>query len=253
MSTRPLTRILLVGGAGRVGARLQALASTIDGMSIVGMLARDQASAAKLHATEAARQDRSISHEIKAFSRGEADVIIDFSSPDGSMRALELARHVDAALLVGTTGLSAATIAALREESTTRAVMHAPNTSLGVAALAEAVRRIASRLAKFDVSIVESHHSAKRDAPSGTAIRLARAARDGGATLRDDQILAIRGGDVVGEHTVRFAGAGEYVELTHRATSRDVFVVGALKAAAWLASQKPGWWSIEHSFAIEAQ
>lgn len=252
MSTRPPVRLVLVGAEGRMGSRVRALADDDRGVLVVGALTRGERGRERSTAGEPDRTAPRVSHEIAAFSLGFADVVVDFSSPEGTLRALDLARQIGSALLVGTTGLPPATLAALRDESARRAVLHAPNTSLGVAVIAEAVRRVASRLVDFDASIVESHHSAKRDAPSGTALRLARAARDGGARLPDQQVVSIRGGDVVGEHTVRFAGPGEYVELTHRATSRDVFVVGALRAAVWLAAQQPGWWTIEDMLGIDA-
>lgn len=174
-----------------------------------------------------------------------ADVVIDFSSDEGASAALSVARRAGAALLVGTTALRPQTLEALRSAAADRAVLVAPNTSLGVAVLASLVAQAARALAGYDASIVEAHHGGKKDAPSGTAKRLAEAARQSGSPLRDDQVLSIRGGDVVGEHTVRFAGPGEYVELTHRATSRDVFVRGALRAARWLHARKPGWWTME--------
>jgi 4-hydroxy-tetrahydrodipicolinate reductase len=118
--------------------------------------------------------------------------------------------------------------------------------SLGVAVMARLSRLAATALGKaYHCSIVESHHINKKDAPSGTALRLADACREGGALLPDDQVLAIRGGDVIGEHTVRFAGTGEYLELTHRATTRDLFALGALRAASWIVGKPPGLYSIE--------
>ncbi len=172
-------------------------------------------------------------------------MVVDFSSDAGARPALAIAERLNAALLVGTTALSAGTIDALRAAAGQRAVLVTPNTSLGVAAVAALVATAARALPGFDCSIVEAHHTRKADAPSGTAKRLAEAAKQAGSTLRDDQILSIRAGDIIGEHTVRFAGPGEYVELTHRATSRDVFVRGALVAAAWLNGRKPGYWTME--------
>jgi 4-hydroxy-tetrahydrodipicolinate reductase len=147
--------------------------------------------------------------------------------------------------LVCTTGLGSDAVETLRAESKARAVLLSPNTSLGIAAVADLVRRCAAMLPGYECSVVEAHHSQKKDAPSGTALRLADAARAGGTGLKPEQIVSIRGGDVVGEHTVRFAGPGEYVELTHRATSRDLFARGALAAAAWLKGRGPGWWTME--------
>ena len=180
-----------------------------------------------------------------------ADVLIDFSSDAGAPQALALAQRAGSAMLVGTTALSDRSTSALKAASASRAVLVTPNTSLGVALLSVLVQHAARSLGpEYGCSIVEAHHAAKKDAPSGTAIRLASAARDAGHALRDDQILAIRGGDVVGEHTVRFAGPGEYIELTHRATTRDLFARGALHCAAWLKGKPPGWYTMHDVIAL---
>ncbi len=178
-------------------------------------------------------------------------VLIDFSSDAGAAHAAALARASRCALLVGTTGLSEHTLAALRETAAVCPVLIAPNTSLGVAVASKIVFELARALGPgFECSIVEAHHSRKKDAPSGTALRLARAVRSAGHELRDDQVVSMRGGDVIGEHTVRFAGPGEYVELTHRATTRDLFAMGAIRAAKWLSAQRPGWYTIEDTLGI---
>lgn len=191
---------------------------------------------------------------IGPFPGMNADVVIDFTSEAGALEALRIAREAHANLLVGATALGAATLDALRAASAERAVLVAPNTSLGIALAAKILAQMTAALgADYEIALVEAHHSAKKDAPSGTAIRLADAVRASGGALRDDQILSIRGGDVVGEHTVRFAGPGEYLELTHRATSRDVFARGALRAAAWLRGRAPGWWTMEDVLALPAQ
>jgi 4-hydroxy-tetrahydrodipicolinate reductase len=172
--------------------------------------------------------------------------VLDFSSPEGTDHALALARAAGAALLVGTTGHAPTTIRKLEEAARSTAVLVAPNTSLGVTLLAELAARAATVLGSgYRASIVEAHHDQKKDAPSGTAKRLASAVRGAGGNLPDDQVLAVRGGDVVGEHTIRFAGQGEYVELTHRATTRDLFARGAIHAAIWLAGREPGWYTME--------
>lgn len=178
------------------------------------------------------------------FSR--ADVVIDFSSNSGLSAAMLLASRFDAALLVGTTGLSDESLAQLRACSTQRCVMHTPNTSLGVAAVAMAARSLASALGpSYRASIVESHHIHKKDAPSGTAKKLAQALRDGGGDLPDDQIHAIRAGDIVGTHTISLAGPGEVIELTHRATTRNLFALGALRCARWLSDKPAGLYTID--------
>lgn len=176
---------------------------------------------------------------------GKCDLVIDFSTPAGTETAIQIALREGAALLVGTTGLPEATRQVLEAAARRIAVLPAPNTSVGVAVCAWLVEQ-AARLLGPDcrVEIVESHHRHKRDAPSGTALMLAAAAEQGGAAITPPQIHSLRGGDVVGEHTIRFAVEGEYVELTHRATSRSLFARGALRAGRWLVSQPPGFYSI---------
>jgi 4-hydroxy-tetrahydrodipicolinate reductase len=186
-----------------------------------------------------------------------ADVVIDFSLP---VALTELARHAarqGIALVSGTTGLTDASV--LDEAARKIPVVWAPNMSLGVQVLSEIVAEAARRLGPgFDVEITEVHHRKKIDAPSGTAVRLADALREVralspvtgragivGARAQDELgIFALRGGDVIGDHTVHLLGLGERLELTHRATSRDVFAQGALRAARWATLQPPGRYSL---------
>lgn len=243
-----VTRVVVVGAGGRMGARVCALAHASASFELVAALARAGSShvgRAAAHAPGHGPDAPKIIDSVGIMPRSCADVVIDFSGEGGVRTSISAAQHAGAALLVGTTALSEASVRLLRDESRARAVILAPNTSMGVAVLSDLVKRAAGVLKNFQCSIVESHHSLKKDAPSGTALRLAGAARDGGAALPAEQIVAIRGGDVIGEHTVRFAGPGEYIELVHRATSRDVFAQGALTAAAWLRGRSAGWWTME--------
>lgn len=185
-----------------------------------------------------------------------ADAIVDFSHPS-NMRAVTSAavrNHIP--LVSGTTGLDEEGESALNRASCSVAVLWAPNFSLGVQVLAELVRLAITRLGPlFDVEVVEVHHRAKTDAPSGTALRLAKEAQSARASLHtiygrqgkvgarpNDEmaVLAVRGGDVVGDHTVHLLGLGERLELTHRATSRELFARGALVSARALIGRKPG-------------
>lgn len=251
MSDAP-TRIIVHGASGRMGARICELALRDQDFDLVAAIER--ADAASLGSRAAPGQHNApiiqTSQEIAIF----ADVVVDFTSDAGACEAVEIARRARAALLVGTTALSSVTVDNLRAEAANRAVMLAPNTSLGVAVVARAATNIAAALGKnFDAAIVESHHRHKLDAPSGTAKRLADAVRRGGNAIDDDQIHAIRGGDVIGEHTIRFSGPGECIEITHRATSRDLFVLGALRAAKFLSRQRAGWFTIEDSLDLPAR
>ncbi|XXT07996.1 4-hydroxy-tetrahydrodipicolinate reductase [Sorangium sp. So ce367] len=188
-----------------------------------------------------------------------ADVVIDFSRPEALPRLLHLAMRAKVAVVSGTTRLDGTCERLLDETAQHVPVLWSPNTSIGIHVLAEIAASAARRLGPgYDVEIVEVHHRAKVDAPSGTAVRLAdavRAAREPAATLDDVHgregnvgprkanelgIFAVRGGDVIGDHTVHLLGPGERLELTHRATSRDLFARGALRAAWHLHGKPPG-------------
>lgn len=165
------------------------------------------------------------------------DAIVDFSLPEAFDAALALAVERGAAFVSGTTGLSDSQRGALDAAAGTIPVLWAANFSLGVAIVTELVERAAEALPGWDCDIVESHHVHKKDAPSGTALALGAAASQGGAQPRH---ASLRAGDIVGEHTVQFATAGERIELVHRATNRDIFARGALHAASRLAGRPPG-------------
>lgn len=165
------------------------------------------------------------------------DVAIDFSLPVAFDGILALCAKRRAAFVSGTTGLSSQQRAVLQAASAQIPVLWASNFSLGVAVLEDLVERAAQALAGWDCDIVESHHTRKLDAPSGTALTLGAAAGRGGA---DPRYASLRAGDIVGEHFVQFTGQGERIELAHRATNRDIFARGALHAAARLAGRDPG-------------
>lgn len=245
------TRLIVHGAGGRMGSRLCELAMQNDAFNLVAAVDRADSPSIGRAASPShpATPIVKITDVIDTF----ADVVVDFSTEEAVPAAATLAHQTRAALLVGTTGLTRDTIDLLRKEASHRAVMLAPNTSRGIAVVARAAAMLATTLGQeYDASIIEFHHAHKKDAPSGTAKRLADALRNAGATLRQDQIASIRGGDVIGEHTIRFAASGEYIEITHRATTRDLFVFGALRAARWLAKQPPGWWTIEDSLGLPA-
>jgi 4-hydroxy-tetrahydrodipicolinate reductase len=187
-----------------------------------------------------------------------AEVVIDFSRPDLSLRALHVCRAARIPIVIGTTGHGAEFEARIAGASRDIAVLVAPNTSIGVAVAQELVRIAASALPpEFDIEILEAHHKQKLDAPSGTALALAgsaarargldpaadtHAGRSGQGARRSGEIgiASVRAGDIVGTHTVLFAGFGERLTIGHEATDRSIFALGALRAASWLATQKPG-------------
>jgi 4-hydroxy-tetrahydrodipicolinate reductase len=250
------TPIIVFGAPGRVGARVCELASTDPSFTLIAAVAR--ASSPRIGQPVRGVEPRSTRfinpQKARENSVFPGTVVVDFSSDDGAREALALALDLNAALLVGTTALPPSTLGLLHAAAPRIPLLITPNTAIGVAVLAAAVSAAARVLGRrFDCSIVESHHRLKKDSPSGTALRLADAARNAGAVIENNQVVSIRGGDVVGEHTVRFAGDGEYLEFTHRATSRDVFARGALHAAQWLSGRAPGLYSIEDVLDLAAR
>jgi len=215
--------------------------------ALLAAMARERASRCVI----AARRDVGDAARVAA----AIDVVVDFSSDAGARDACRIALQRRAALLVGSTGLSAGTRSMLDAAAKSIAVLVASNTSPGVAVMAHVAAEAARLLGPgFDIDIIETHHAAKKDAPSGTALRLANALRErggaAGARLDDRRIHSIRAGDVVGEHVIHFAGPGERLTLSHAATSRELFARGALRAAEYLAGKPAGRYTIEQALGI---
>lgn len=177
------------------------------------------------------------------------DVAVDFGLPDGLEAILALCRRRKVAMVSGATGLSQSQLDALQSTAQDIPLLWAANFSLGVAVLSALTRQAAASLEGWDIDIVESHHRKKRDAPSGTALRLGKSAADAGAAT--PTYHSLRCGDVVGEHSVILSGQGERIELTHRATDRDVFARGALFAAAWLNGKGSGLYRLEQALGLD--
>lgn len=191
------------------------------------------------------------------------DVVIDFTIKDGAINLLNYARTDPKPLVIGTTGLGEDGASLLKLASAAMPILYATNMSLGVAVLNRLAALASKALREFDAEIVEQHHRHKKDAPSGTALTLGErvaaarglnlkdvlvTGRDGlvGARSKDEiAILAVRGGDVVGRHTVGFYNDGEFIELNHTATSRATFAKGAIKAAIWVAGRESGLYGID--------
>jgi 4-hydroxy-tetrahydrodipicolinate reductase len=190
---------------------------------------------------------------------GEADVWIDFSVPVATVANAKAALAAGAALVVGTTGLAPVDKEVIAATARSVPVVFSPNMSVGVNVLLDLVARAARALGPaYDIEIVEAHHRMKRDSPSGTALRLGEAVAEatgrqldktaryerhgdvGPRTSQEIGMQTIRGGDVVGDHTVHFLGLGDRVEITHRASSRETFARGAVRAALWLAPRPAG-------------
>lgn len=196
---------------------------------------------------------------INAKGVGASDGIIDFSSPAASMKLLETAREVNKPLVIGTTGFTVEEKSGIEKAARDIPILFSPNMSLGVNLLFK-LTEVASRAlsTEYDVEIFEAHHRFKKDAPSGTAKRLLEIVRNGMRGMKDAKevsgregitgertkheigILAMRGGDIVGEHTVYFTSIGERIELTHRATSRETLAKGAVTAMEYLSGKPAG-------------
>jgi 4-hydroxy-tetrahydrodipicolinate reductase len=242
-------RALLAAAATTHGCRLAA-ASQYPGHAAVG---QDAASLAGL-----APGGVAVTGDAAAMLAA-VDVAIDFSTPAATMVHLQAAQAVGTPLVVGTTGLDAAARRALADAARSIPVLAAPNMSVGGTLVAELTRRLAGILGEdYDIEVLGRQHRPKVDAPSGTALAIARAAAEGrgldpetiGATPRDGHtgprppgmigIATVQGGDMLGEHTVIFAGEGERLELSQRPSHRGVYAQGAVRAAVWLAAQPPG-------------
>lgn len=256
-------KIAIAGATGRMGQSITRLAVQ-DGLNIVGAIASSQSAHLGKDVGDVAGAGHvgvAIGDDIASALLG-ANVVIDFSRPEGLSRVLSAAKRNGVAVVSGTTRLDAAVEKQLDEAANVIPVLWAPNTSLGVQVLADLVAEAVKRLGPgFDIEIVETHHKAKVDSPSGTAVRLADAARSARADLRtvagregnvgprkEDEIgiFAVRGGDVIGDHSVHLLGPGERIELTHRATNRDLFARGALRAAKFLAGKPAGRYTMAH-------
>jgi 4-hydroxy-tetrahydrodipicolinate reductase len=243
-----VTRVLLVGANGRMGETVQRVAASSDDMRI----------------TETLEIGEPIADRI-----GNCDVVLDFSQPETIDSVLGACVSGGKPLVVGTTGHSTKQLQTLDEAAKKVPVLVAPNFSIGVNVLFWLTRKAAELLGgDFELEIVEAHHRLKKDAPSGTAKRLAQILCEVRGLSYDEKVAygregivgerpsdqigmhAIRGGDIVGDHTVIFAGRGERLELTHKASSRETFAAGALRAARWIVGKSAGRYSMEDVLAL---
>ncbi len=263
-----LLRAAVVGATGRMGKAVVRLAAE-HGVEIVRAVARgaegDDIGVLAGRGPSGVRVERGVG----SLSSGGFDVVVDFSLPEVTAELAGVAAGVGAALVSGTTGLDEAARRALELASMKVPTLWEPNFSLGVHVLVSLVRSAARQLGgDFDAEVIEAHHRLKVDAPSGTAARIVEALKEGaaesarvvhGRTGRPGPrpageigVHSVRGGDVVGEHTVHFFGPGERIELTHRASDRDVFARGALRAASFIAGKPPGRYGISDLLAERA-
>lgn len=258
-------RLVVVGAGGRMGRALIRIVTETAGVTLAAAIERPGAPSlgqdAGLLAGVGALGVPVTDDVAAAFA--SADGVLDFTRPEATIAFARAAAEAGIVHVIGTTGFSAADDAAIAEAAQRAVIVRSGNMSLGVNLLAALVRRVANTLdADFDIEIVEMHHRHKVDAPSGTALLLGEAAASGrGIYLKDHServrdghtgprragdigFATLRGGSVVGDHSVIFAGEGERIELTHKAEDRGIFARGAVKAALWARGRAPGLYSM---------
>jgi 4-hydroxy-tetrahydrodipicolinate reductase len=267
-----MIKVAVTGAAGRMGIQIARLVHATEGMVVSGAVERPGVAVGQDVGVLAGLGPIGVV-VVDALEKAlpGADVVIDFTSPEASARHAAACAERGVALVVGSTGFSPETKAGIAAAARRIPVVLSPNMSVGVNVLFDLVRQAAKVLGDaYDVEIVELHHKKKKDAPSGTAVRLGEVAAEAlGRDPKDTFAFArhgivgerppsqiglqtVRGGDVVGEHTVYFFGDGERLELTHRATSREQFARGAARAAAWIVGKPAGLYDMANVLGLGA-
>ncbi len=244
-------KIIVCGAAGRMGQTILTLAKLDKDIEIAGAVEFDESPFIGTGNPKIIKNS-DLEQVLK-----NTDVLIDFTSPDSALKTLEKAKAAKKAVVIGTTGFNEQQKQKISEFAKDIPILLSPNMSIGVNLLFKLVEETAKKLSGYDIEIVEIHHNKKKDAPSGTAAKLAEiAACATGRKIEDSAVyerhsvnkartkdeigvLSVRAGDVVGDHTVYFAGTGERIEITHRAHSRETFASGALRAAKWIVGKSP--------------
>ena len=258
-------RVAIAGAGGRMGRALLDAASSTAGVALASALDAAGSEWAGRDAGDLCSAARGITVETDpARALERADVLVDFTRPEGTLAHLAACRKAKRAMVIGTTGFAPAGLDQIRAASREIAIIMAPNMSVGVVVAAK-LAEMASRILgpEYDAEVFEIHHRMKVDAPSGTALMLGETvAKARGASVKDAGVFerhghtgerkpgsigfsVARGGDIVGDHTVFFAGAGERVEITHRSSSRATYAQGAMRAAKFLAGKPPGLYDME--------
>lgn len=267
-----MVKAIVSGAAGKMGGRIIHTIKQTEGISLAAAFERSEHPAVGLDVGEVVglgSMGIKVAPDLDSVM-DSGDVVVDFSHHEASVKHLRQAAALKRPIVIGTTGFSSAEMETIQELARKTPCVQAPNMSMGVNLMFKVAADMAKTLGDgFDVEIIEAHHHHKKDAPSGTAMKLAQ--NVAAALQRDlDQvgvyerrgligerrpqeigIQTIRGGDIVGEHTVLFAGVGERLELTHRAHSRDNFARGAVKAALWVVNQPPGLYDMQHVLGLK--
>lgn len=268
-----MIRAIVTGACGRMGGRILSLIAETEGIEIAGAVERKGHPAIGRDAGEAPGVGRTGILICDSLEKviGQADVVIDFTSHDASLGNLEIAAAAGKAIVIGSTGITAQEMNRIRELSASVRCVVTPNMSVGVNVLLKVLADVSSILGDdYDVEIVEAHHHMKKDAPSGTALKMAQVVAEslgrnldqvgvysrkgmiGERTKKEIGIQTVRAGDIVGEHTVIFGGMGERLEFIHRAHSRDNFARGAIRAALWLAGKENGLYDMQDVLGLKA-
>ncbi|REL29891.1 4-hydroxy-tetrahydrodipicolinate reductase [Thalassotalea euphylliae] len=259
------TKVAILGCSGRMGRNLIKAAVEHNEIELVGGTVRENSSFAGFDLGELAgigKLDLASSTSLEAVSR--ADVFIDFTSIESTLSNIEWCKANDKALVIGTTGFEDAQVELIKKAGQDMPVLLAPNTSVGVNLLFKLLEITAQAIGDYtDIEIFEAHHRFKKDAPSGTAMKMGQViaetlgrdlnecavyGREGITDERDNKTIGfatVRAGDIVGEHTAFFADLGERLEITHKASSRMTFAQGAMRAALWLAQAKHGYYDMQ--------
>ncbi len=261
-----MVRAIVAGAAGRMGKRIINAIAATEGITLSGAFERQgHPDVGKDAGTVASMAEMGV--EIRSSLEeviDNGDVLIDFTVPEATYTNIKLVSQKDLAMVIGTTGFSEEMMNEIREMARNIRCVMAPNMSIGVNVMFKIVSELANILDKeYDIEIVELHHRFKKDAPSGTALRLAQIMADvrgidleemgsygrrgiiGERKRNEMGIHAIRAGDIIGEHTVIFGGIGERIEFTHKAHSRDNFARGAVRAAMWIVDQPAGLYDMQ--------
>ncbi|WP_291493887.1 4-hydroxy-tetrahydrodipicolinate reductase [Desulfurella sp.] len=267
-----MINLIVCGVCGKMGRRIATLAIQTDKFKLVGATEANTDCVGKDIGSLLGISPINVKVSEKLSDCiDQGDCVIDFTNCKATLENVRCACENKKSIVIGTTGCDTDSIEQIKKLSVMCPIVMAPNMSLGVNILFEIVKETARYLGSdFDVEIVEMHHRAKKDAPSGTALKLAhmvaeglgisfeqnaRFSRVGEAPRAKNEIgiMALRGGDVVGEHTVIFAGDAERIEITHKASSRDVFAKGALKAASWVVDKLPGFYDMNDVLGIKSK
>jgi len=256
-----MIKVAITGAAGRMGQRIVCLTHEADGLSVAGAVEHP---AHKLLGEDAGvvagcgRLDVAITGSLEQAMQ-VSDVLIDFTFPEVTLENAAVCARLGKSMVIGSTGFTPEQRARLADFAKQIPVVSAPNMSVGVNVCFKVLKEIATSLGEgFDVEIVELHHNKKKDAPSGTAVRMGEVVAEalgrdyhevanchregftGERTKEEIGMQTVRGGDIVGEHTVYFIGQGERIEISHRAMTRDMFSRGSVRAAQWVKGKAPG-------------